>query len=92
MIVVSPYARETSSSQPGYVSQTVYEFGSVVQFVENTFNLGCLGTTDCPGQTNSMSDMFNFYQTPRTFQTIGSKYSRAYFLHQKPTRIPVDTE
>ena len=89
MIVISPYARETSASHTGYISNTVYEFGSIIQFVEDTFNLGSLGTTD--GSTNSMSDMFDFTQTPRSFQTISSKYSKAYFVHRGPTHIPVDT-
>ncbi|HEV3090447.1 MAG TPA: alkaline phosphatase family protein [Candidatus Cybelea sp.] len=90
MIVISPYARETSSSQPGYISNTVYGFGSIIKFVEETFNLPSLGTTD--QSSNSISDMFNFNQTPRQFQTIGSKYSRAFFLHQKPSGLPVDTQ
>jgi phospholipase C len=90
MLVVSPYSRETSASQPGYISNTVYEFGSIIQFVEDTFNLGRLGTTD--GTTNSMNDMFDFNQSPRSFHTIGSKYSRSYFLHQKPSGLPVDTQ
>ena len=89
MIVVSPYARETSPSQAGYISNTVYEFGSIIQFIEDTFNLGRLGTTD--GTTNSMSDMFDFTQYPRTYQVVGSKYSKAYFLHRGPTKTPVDT-
>jgi phospholipase C len=89
MIVISPYARETSSSHPGYISNTVYEFGSIIQFVEDTFNLGSLYTTD--GSTNSMSDMFDFTQKPRPFETISSKYSKAYFLRRGPTHIPVDT-
>jgi phospholipase C len=90
MIVVSPYARTGSGSQGGYISNTVYGFGSIVRFVEDTFNLGRLGTTD--GTSNSMDDMFNFYQSPRQFQSIGSKYSRSYFIHQKPSGLPVDTE
>jgi phospholipase C len=90
MIVVSPYAREAVPSQPGYISNTVYEFGSIIRFVEDTFNLGRLGTTD--ETTNSIGDMFDFTQSPRAFQQIGSKYSRAYFLHQKPSRLPVDTQ
>ena len=88
MILVSPYARETSSSQPGYISQTIYEFGSIVRFVEDTFNLGRLGTTD--STTNSIDDMFDFYQYPRQFQAVGSKYSRKYFMAQKPSRKPVE--
>ncbi|HEV3090446.1 MAG TPA: alkaline phosphatase family protein [Candidatus Cybelea sp.] len=90
MIVISPYARETSSSQPGYVSQTFYEFGSIVRFVEQTFNLPTLGTTD--GTSNSISDMFNFNQSPRPFQAIGSKYSRAHFLHEKHSNFPPDDD
>lgn len=90
MIVVSPYARETSASQPGYISNTVYGFGSIIRFIEDTFNLGRLGTTD--GTSNSMVDMLDFNQSPRQFQTIGSKYSRSYFIHQKPSGLPVDSE
>ncbi|MBV9720101.1 MAG: hypothetical protein JOZ77_12340 [Candidatus Eremiobacteraeota bacterium] len=90
MIVVSPYARETSSSQPGYISNTVYELGTIVRFVEDTFNLGRLGTTD--ETTNSMSDMFNLNQMPRPFQTIPAKYPRSYFTHRKPSGLPVDTD
>jgi phospholipase C len=88
MIVISPYARQTSASQAGYISNTVYEFGSIVQFIEDTFNLGRLGTTD--ETTNSMSDMFDFYQYPRPYQTVKSKYSKEYFIRRGPTHTPVD--
>jgi len=84
MIVVSPYVPQ------GEISSTFYEFGSIVRFVEDTFNLGRLGTTD--QTSNSIADMFDFGQSPRAFQTIGSKYSRAYFLHRKPSRQPVDSQ
>jgi phospholipase C len=90
MIVISPYARETSSSQTGYVSNTVYGFGSIIAFIEETFDLGSLQTTD--QRCNSMDDMFDFNQTPRGFTVIPSKYSKSYFLHQKPSGLPVDTE
>ena len=40
----SAYARETSSSQPGYISHTQYEFGSILNFVEENWGLGSLGT------------------------------------------------
>ncbi len=98
LIVVSPYARLNQSSQPGYISNVYYSFGSIVRFVEDTFNLGRLGTTDAT--TNSLGpesgsqggDMFNFNQSPRQFQTIGSKHSRSYFLHRAPSNKPVDTE
>jgi phospholipase C len=90
MLVVAPYVIVGSGSQGGYVSHTVYEFGSIVRFIEDTFNLGRLGTTD--GSSNSMSDMFDFSQSPRPFQTIPSNYKREFFLHQKPSTLPVDTD
>jgi hypothetical protein len=36
--------------------------------------------------------MLNFNQTPRKFSAISSKYSKSYFLHRKPSGLPVDTE
>jgi phospholipase C len=98
LMVISPYAPLNQSSQPGYISNEIYSFGSIIRFVEDTFGLGRLGTTD--ETTNSLGpengsgggDMFNFNQSPRQFQTIGSKYSRSFFLHQKPSKNPVDTQ
>ncbi len=98
MLVVSPYSRLGQGSNGGYISNVVYSFGSIIRFVEDTFGLGRLGTTD--ETTNSLGpeygshggDMFDFNQSPRQFQAIGSKYSRSHFLHQKPSGRPVDTE
>ena len=64
MIVVSPYAKQ------GYVAHTQYEFGSLLKFVEETFDLGSLGTTDV--RANNINDAFNFKQKPRPFVTIQS--------------------
>ncbi|MGA9420669.1 MAG: alkaline phosphatase family protein, partial [Candidatus Cybelea sp.] len=51
MIVVSPYAKR------GYVSHTQYEFGSILKFVEENWNLGSLGSTD--QRANSIGDVFD---------------------------------
>ena len=59
IVIISPYAK------PGYVSHTQYDFGSILKFVEQTFGLGSLGTTDAPA--NSLADAFDFTQTPNTF-------------------------
>jgi phospholipase C len=88
MLLVSAYARETSSSQPGYISHTQYEFGSILKFIETTFNLGSLGNTDA--RANNLLDCFNFTQQPRTFVAIPSKYSKEYFLKRPPSNLPVD--
>jgi phospholipase C len=94
-LIISPYARETSPSQPGYVSHTQYEFGSILRFIEETFNLpsigpGSAGYTDA--RAASISDSFDFTQAPRTFTPFGSKYSRAHFLHEPPSNEPVDEQ
>jgi phospholipase C len=90
MIVVSAYARQSSPTQPGYVSHTQYEFGSILKYIENNFGLGSLGTTDA--RANSMVDCFDYTQKPRTFSVIPSKYNRAFFLRQRPSYQPVDSE
>jgi phospholipase C len=89
-IVISPYAKETIPSQPGYISTTQYEYGSILKFIEETFNLGSLGTTDV--RANSIDDCFDFTQQPRTFQQIPSSYSKSYFMHKRVSPLPVDTE
>jgi len=84
MIVASPYVPANE------ISHTVYGFGSIVKFIENTWNLGTLGTTD--ETSTSIGNMFDFTQKPRTFKAIPAKYSREFFLREKPSGLPVDTE
>ncbi|HYL28252.1 MAG TPA: hypothetical protein VEW74_10500, partial [Candidatus Nitrosotalea sp.] len=50
---------------PHNVSHTQYDFGSILKLVEQTFNLGSLGTSDA--SSNSMLDSFDFTQTPNKF-------------------------
>jgi phospholipase C len=89
-IVVSPYAKK------GYVSHTQYEFGSVLKFIESTFGLHALGTTD--SRANNLDDAFDFTQSPRAFVPINllhqkdQKHCSQYFLSQPRSSIPVDTE
>jgi phospholipase C len=60
MVLISPYAI------PHNISKTDYNYGSILRFIEETFNLGSLGTTD--SSANSLSDSFNVKQTPNTFK------------------------
>ena len=90
-IIISPYARK------GYVSHTVYEFGSVVKFVEEVFELGSLsslglgsGYTDA--RAYSITGVFDFKQKPRGFKPIASSRTRAYFLAEKPSLQPPDDQ
>ncbi len=89
-IIVSAYAREATPSTPGYISHTQYEFGSILKFVEDNWNLPRLGTTDA--RANSIVDSFDFSQPPRAFKKIRSRYPLEYFEHQAPSNIPVDSE
>lgn len=84
MIVISPYAKQ------GYVTHVQYEFGSVVKFIENVFNLPSLGSSD--KRANGLSDAFNFSQQPRAFQKIPTIYPPSYFLHRAPKYGPPDDD
>ncbi len=88
MLMISPYAR--SSRHGGYISDTHYEFGSILKFVEDVWRLGRLGTTDT--RATSIGDVFDFTKRPRTFKPIPSQYSTGFFLRQPPSYLPVDSE
>ncbi len=84
MLVVSPYV------PAGTIANTQYEFASVLKFVEETFGLGSLGTTDV--RATSIGNIFKFGMKARTFLVIKSDRSRAYFMHLPPSTEPIDTE
>jgi phospholipase C len=90
MIVISPYVKVGKGSKGGYISNTVYEFGSIIRFVEDVWDLGRLGTTD--ETCKSIADMFDFHQSPRKFTKISTTFDRSFFLRQKPSGLPVDTQ
>jgi phospholipase C len=77
-IVISPYARQA------YVSHVHHEFGSILKFIEETFGLGSLDTTDA--RADDLSDCFKFGQRPRRFRVIPTAHSAEYFLRQ-----PIDS-
>ena len=83
-LIISAYARK------GFVSHTQYEFGSILKFIEDNWNLDRLRTSDV--RANSIIDAFDFNQKPRKFVPIDSKYSKQYFLSRPPSGLPVDSE
>jgi phospholipase C len=85
MMVISPYSRK------GYITHNQYEFGTIIKLVEDNWGLPRLGTTDVRA-ASMIQDVFDFTQPPRKFVTIGAKYSKAYFLKQKPSGKPTDYE
>jgi phospholipase C len=87
-LLVSAYARETSPNQPGYISHTQYEFGSIVKFIEDNWHLGALGNTDV--RASSIVDCFDFNKPARPFVSIQAKYSKEYFERRPPSGLPLD--
>ena len=84
MLVISPYAK------PSYISHTQYEFASILRFVEDNWRLGRIGGNDATAA--SISDCFDFSQSPRAFVPIQSDLKRAFFEHERPNNLPVDPD
>jgi phospholipase C len=84
LIVISPF------TPAGYVSHTQHEFGSVLKFVEETFGLGLLGTTDV--RSDDLSDCFSFGGSPRKFVKIPAPKTAVEFLREKASSTPPDDD
>ncbi len=82
LIVISPYAKTR------YVSHAQHEFGSVLKFVEETFGLPSLGTTDV--RADDLSDCFNFNRAPNRFTPIPAPLPKSYFRRQPQSTEDVD--
>jgi phospholipase C len=93
-IIISPYARK------GYVSHTQYEFGSVLHFAEQVFNLPSLGPNEiAPGEKDrgytdvrgvSLVDSFDFTQKPSAFVPIPAPHPMSEFVNEKPSGVAPD--
>jgi phospholipase C len=81
LIVVSPYA------VPGYISHKNHEFGSILHYTEEQFNLPSLGTRD--STSDDLSDCFNYGQTPIVFQPFAQRVPLVDLLHE-PAGPPDD--
>jgi phospholipase C len=83
MIIISPYV------QP-HVEHTQYETASVLRFIEDNWGLKTLGQEDA--RAKGLENAFDLTQAPRPFKKIPAKYPLSFFLHQKPSGIPPDSE
>lgn len=85
VIVVSPYAKAA------YISHNTHNFGSILKFIEETYNLPSLGNIDAV--SDDFSDCFNFSQTPLTFRTIAAPLSAEHFINdRRPPSDPDDDD
>jgi phospholipase C len=84
LIVVSPYAKAA------YVSHVTHDFGSILHFTEEVFNLPSLGYADA--RADDLSDCFNFSQKPRSFHPVAAKYDAKHFLDDDTPPEPPDND
>jgi phospholipase C len=84
LIVISPYVK------PHYVSHRRHEFGSILRFIEETFETGSLRTTDV--RSDDLSDCFDFLQPPLRFSPIHAPLNSEYFMRQPASREDPDTD
>ncbi len=83
LIVISPYAK------PGYVSHVTHDFGSILKFIEENFDLPSLGYADA--RADDLGDCFDFQQTPLMFHNISAPLNAQHFLQDKsPPTDPDD--
>jgi phospholipase C len=75
LLLVSPYAK------PAHISHTVYDFGSPLRLIEESFNLPSMGFADA--HTNDLSDSFDYSQNPIQFKNITAPFGADYFLNDK---------
>ena len=75
LLVVSPFAK------PAYVSHVAHDFGSILKFIEEVFQVPTLGYADTPA--DDLSDCFDLTRTPGPFQFIAAPWDATYFLNDK---------
>jgi phospholipase C len=84
LIVVSPYAKLA------YISHNTHDFGSILKFIETTFNLPSLGYADAAA-ADDLSDCFVLTQSPNTFHMIPAALNAEHFINDKtPPTDPDD--
>ncbi|HVF52543.1 MAG TPA: alkaline phosphatase family protein [Actinomycetota bacterium] len=74
LLVISPWAKE------GYIDPTVYEFSSVLKFIETAFDLECMTDRDC-----GASDMLNAFDFE---QPLRAKERRLILEERDCTGLP----
>jgi phospholipase C len=84
LVIVSPYAKAK------YISHATHDFGSILKFIETTYNLPSLGYADA--YADDLSDCFDLTQSPITFQTIAAPHDATYFINSKGPPVDPDDD
>ena len=89
LIFISPYAK------PQYVSHQYNDFGSVLRFVEETFQLPQVNPKVGYADTfalGDLSDLYDLSQTPLPFTPIPSEKDAGVFINSKGKPIPAGND
>jgi len=84
LIVMSPYAKRA------YISHVDHDFGSILHFVEQVFDLPSLGWADA--RADDLSDCFDFTQTPPPFKSFTAPISPQHFINNTTPRTDPDDD
>jgi phospholipase C len=87
LLVVSAY------TPLGYVDNDRHDFGSILRFVEQNFNIpeGALNFADARATTD-LTKFFHLDHAPRAFQVIPAAKRAGYFLNDRRPMEPPDTD
>ena len=95
LLVVSAY------TPSGTVDNTIHDGGSLLYFIEHTFNLGFIGNGNtaydyyadyqAAARHDTLSGFFSL-STPRPFVPIATALPAAYFRHLPLSNVPVDND
>jgi phospholipase C len=80
LLCVSPFAKI------GHVDHTLYEFGSLLKFIEDRYGLASLGRTD--SRAAPPMGCFNFAQQPRAFVQIAAPYDAGELARSATAEAP----
>jgi phospholipase C len=91
LLVVSAYTPQ------GYVDNSIYDFGSILVFIENNFgsfgqSLGLIGPGYYADAYASGLDNFFTLREPRQFQVILAPYDANYFIHRNVPPLDADDD
>ena len=84
LIVISPYAKRH------YVSHVQHEFGSLLKFAEEAFDLPSLHTTD--ERSDDLRDCFDFTQLPDPYRPIPAFRQAAFFTDPNQPDVEPDDD
>ncbi len=75
LVIDSPYAKR------GTIDHTVHYMGSILHYIESTFGLGSLNTSDA--RSDDLSSIFDYMQTPLPYVPITSAAAPATLMRQR---------